>query len=360
LLNAGWMLITWSLLLVTRRAQNLPDVLVVGTDPILSVLVAWVVKRLRPSVQVVHWCFDLYPEAPIAEGMLREGSLAARVLKGLTGTAYRACDLLADIGPCMRRILESYEPRGRQVTLVPWALSEPRGVTVPNTTARQELFGDAALGLLYAGNFGRAHSYEDLLELARSVRGESIHFCFGVRGNQAEELRAAVQPDDANISFASFAPEAVLEQRLGAADIHLASLHLNWTGIVVPSKFFGSLAAGRPVLFAGSPESAIAKWIVEHQVGWVLNRSTLPQVAKELRGLMTSKKELLALRQRCLDVYHAHFSKAHTMNRWDGELRTLLAAPDQAGSPGRATEGNDHAIHRSRRSTIVEALPAGT
>jgi hypothetical protein len=128
----------------------------------------------------------------------------------------------------------------------------------------------------------------------------------------------------------------------------------------VPSKFFGSLAAGRPVLFAGSPESSIAKWIVEHQVGWVLDRSTLPQVAKELRGLTTSKKELLALRQRCLDVYHAHFSKAHTMNRWDRELRTLLEAPDQAGSPGRATEGNGHAIQRSRRSTPVEALPAGT
>src|SRR5262245_56162805 len=57
LLNAAWMILAWSLLLVTRRQRDLPDVLVIGTDPIFSVLVAWVVRRLRPSVRVVHWCY---------------------------------------------------------------------------------------------------------------------------------------------------------------------------------------------------------------------------------------------------------------------------------------------------------------
>ena len=69
--------------------------------------------------------------------------------------------------------------------------------------------------------------------------------------------------------FAGFAPEAELEKRLTACDLHLVSLRPEWTGTVVPSKFFGALAAGRGVVFAGSPESAIARWIDEHQVGWV-------------------------------------------------------------------------------------------
>ena len=70
--------------------------------------------------------------------------------------------------------------------------------------------------------------------------------------------------------FAGFAPESELEKRLAAADIHLVSLRPEWTGVVVPSKFFGSLAAGRPVVFAGGPDSAIARWIHEFGVGWVL------------------------------------------------------------------------------------------
>src|SRR5262249_20400445 len=154
-----------------------------------------------------------------------------------------------------------YQAPARQATFVPWALSEPAEVIAPDPATRRDLFGETAIGLLYSGNFGRAHSYEEFLELARSLRGEPIHFCFGVRGNQAAELRAAVGPEDGNIHFADFAPEAVLARRLGAADIHLVSLRPSWTGAVVPSKFFGSLAAGRPVLFAGSRDAAVARWI---------------------------------------------------------------------------------------------------
>ncbi len=332
LINAGWMILAWSLLLVIRRRKNLPDVLVIGTDPALSVLVAWFVKRLRPSVQVAHWCYDLYPEAAIAEGMLRENSVLVRLLKRLTGAAYRCCAILADLGDCMRRLLERYNASARHVTLVPWALSEPAEVVPADPATRQELFSEAKLGLLYSGNFGRAHSCAEFLELARSLRGEPIHFCFGVRGNQAEELRAAVRSDDTNVSFAGFAPESALEQRLGAADIHLVSLRPSWTGVVVPSKFFGSLAAGRPVLFAGSRDAAIAHWIRQYGIGWVLDRETLPKVAQELRRLAKDTSELHALRQRCHDVYQAHFSQEKIMDQWNKELRALLKAHNRSGT----------------------------
>ena len=68
-----------------------------------------------------------------------------------------------------------------------------------------------------------------------------------------------------------------LEVRLSAADIHVVTLRDEWTGTVVPSKFFGALAVGRPVLFAGSPKSAVARWIVKHRVGWVLTESSMPE-----------------------------------------------------------------------------------
>jgi colanic acid biosynthesis glycosyl transferase WcaI len=357
LLNAVWMIFAWSLLLVTRSRHRLPDVLVIGTDPVLSVCVAWVVKRLRPSVRVVHWCYDLYPEAAVAEGMLGESSILTSFIKRLTGSAYRSCDLLVDIGGCMRRLLGRYNPPGRQVTLVPWALSEPGEVVGPEPSARRELFGDAALGLLYSGNFGRAHSYEELLELARRLRGEPIRFCFGVRGNQAAGLRAAVRADDTNVSFAGFAPEEVLARRLGAADIHLISLHPSWTGVVVPSKFFGSLAAGRPVLFAGSRDAAIAQWIREHRVGWVLDRETLPQIAEELRRLTTADEEMRTLRLRCHEVYHAHFSWARTMERWNSELRAFLTAPVRASLTGMTPGANGHLTPGRLRASTVDQRP---
>jgi hypothetical protein len=337
LVNATWMISAWCGTLVIRRKNRLPDILIIGTDPVLSVLVAWVVKKLRPSVRIAHWCYDLYPEAPIAEGMLREDSLPVRLIQRMTRAAYQSCDLVADLGCCMRRLLDGYGARCRQVTLVPWALSEPVHMVAADPEVRKRLFGDAPLGILYSGNFGRAHSYQEFLELARRLRGQGIHFCFGVRGNQADQLRQAVGPEDTNISFAGFAPEAELALRLAAADIHLASLRPGWTGVVVPSKFFGSLAAGRPVIFAGSADSAIARWIGEHRVGWVLDHSSLGRVADDLRLLAASKKDLHSLQERCHAVYHAHFSHCKVMDLWDQELRALLKPAGGSRSPHETT-----------------------
>jgi glycosyltransferase involved in cell wall biosynthesis len=224
----------------------------------------------------------------------------------------------------MRARLAAYGHGAREVTLTPWALVEPSAPVTPDPETRRALFGEASLGLLYAGTFGRAHAHEPILALARAMRGDDARFCFGVRGNRAAALTAAVGPEDTNVSFAGFAPEAELERRLGAADVHLASLRPDWTGVVVPSKFFGSLAIGRPVIFAGSRESSIARWIVEHGVGWVLDEGSAPAVAAELRQLAERRSDLVDLQRRCHRVYQQWFSKNAVIARWEAELLTLV------------------------------------
>jgi colanic acid biosynthesis glycosyl transferase WcaI len=323
--NALWMIAAWSRI-VFRPRRRLPDVLLIGTDPILSVLVAAVVKLLRPSVRIAHWAFDLYPEAAIADGLVREDDLSIRLLRRLLRQAYASCDLIVDLGPCMGKRLASYGRPPRQTTLIPWAIVEPETVQAPDPRIRAQLFGDARLAVLYAGNFGRAHGYEEFLDLARAVRGSGIHFCFAVRGNRVQELKLAVGPDDTNVTFADFAAESELTARLAAADVHLASLRPGWTGVVVPSKFFGSLAAGRPVIFAGEPLSAIARWIRQYDVGWVLDRTTLSQLKEALERQAAVPRELRELQERCHATYHKYFSRQTMIDGWDCALREAVSA----------------------------------
>lgn len=322
--NAAWMITVWALQALTFGRRR-PDVVIIGTDPILSVLTAIPWRLTRPWVRIAHWGFDLYPEAPIADGMMSPRSPLVWILRRLLRWAYGACDSIIDIGPCMRQCLAAYQSSAHVQTLTPWALVEPAAPIVPDAAVRRELFGDARLGLLYSGTFGRAHSYQEFLDLARALRDVPIAFCFAGRGNRTDQLRQAITPDDRNIRFAGFASEAELEKRLGAADIHMASLRPEWTGSVVPSKFFGSLAAGRPVLFAGSRDSALAKWIEEFQVGWIVDASTVQQVATTLRQLVDDSSAIIAMRQRCHAVYQQTFSRNQVIDRWDQTLRSLLA-----------------------------------
>ncbi len=323
LLNAAWMTAAWGLRgAVGRRHRR--EIMLVGTDPVFSVLAVLPWALFRHRCGRAHWAFDLHPEASVAEGAIRERSVAVRLVKGLLGMAYRQCHLVADLGPCMKGLLRRYGSPGRHVTLTPWALVEPAASVAPDPATRRELFGDAALGLLYSGNFGRAHGYAEFLNLARRLRGTPVGFCFAGRGNRTDELKAAVRPDDTNVSFAGFAPESELEKRLGACDLHLVSLRPEWAGTVVPSKFFGALATGRGVVYAGPQDSAIARWIDEFQVGWVLTPATAASVAADLQVLAADPDRLADMRRRCHAVYHAHFSKAIQLARWDAELRRLL------------------------------------
>ena len=324
LLNAGWMLAAWAYrALVTPRRKR--EVVVVGTDPILSVLTALPWKFFRNRSAVAHWCFDLYPEAAVADGLVRPNSTALKVIDLFLTGAYRKCGLLADLGPCMANLLATYRSPANTATLVPWALIEPPTVGEPMPEVRAKLFGpQAKIGLLYSGSFGRAHGSSEFLELARYTRGTGVEFCFAGRGNRMDELKLAVSAEDTNVRFAGFAPEVELEQRLTACDLHLVSLRSEWTGTVVPSKFFGALAAGRGVVFAGSPDCAIAKWIAEHRVGWVLAPGTASTVANDLLRFAADATAQAELKQRCHAVYTKQFSRATQLDRWDVELRKLL------------------------------------
>ena len=333
--NAIWMITAWSLMALDPRIR--PDVLVMGTDPILSPLVALFWRVFRPNVRIVHWCHDLFPEAAVVDGLLQEGSAFVRLLKWLLARAYAYCDLIVDIGACMRALLQKYGSPAAVETIPPWALVEPAVPAQVDAEERASLFGDASLGLLYSGNFGRAHTWQGIPELAEALADMGGRVTFSVRGNGVDALKAAFE--QIPVHFAGFASSDRLEARLGAADVHIVSLREDWTGTVVPSKFFGALAMGRPVLFIGSEESAVARWIRELGVGWVLVPETMSEVIGELLAVARSPRTKETLFRHCQQVYRQHFSRNLALDRWDTELRRLVEMPGERAVPAQVAAG---------------------
>jgi colanic acid biosynthesis glycosyl transferase WcaI len=323
IVNAAWIIAAWSRIAL-RPHTSRPDVVLVGTDPILSVLVALPLKWLRPKIKIAHWAFDLYPEAAIADGLVNPSSKIIRALTALLRHAYGKCDLIVDLGHCMRGRLAAYGSPAVRETIVPWALAEGPVPMAPEPDLRHHLFGDAKLALLYSGNLGRAHAYHEFLELARSLAGTGIEFRWSVRGNAADQLRSELRQTDSNIGVLGFVPESQLARHLAAADIHLVSLKPEWSGIVVPSKFWGSLAAGRPVLFAGPEDSSVARWIREYHVGWVLNSTSFAEVAFRLRYLAKDPECLRDLQAHCFNIYASYFSRDKMIYSWTRELGQLI------------------------------------
>jgi glycosyltransferase involved in cell wall biosynthesis len=193
---------------------------------------------------------------------------------------------------------------------------------------RFDLFRNAKLGVLYSGTIGKAHQFEEFIILARMLRerNSSVSFCFAGRGNCYTDLQNMVSEQDRNISFAGFIEEAKLPLRLAAADMHMISLRQGWEGIVVPSKFFGSLASGRPLLYCGTPDSCIAELIQEQELGFIVEMDTVKDVADILEELSYDHEKLQRLQERCFAFYKTQFAKNIQWMKWDRVLREYITS----------------------------------
>ena len=311
LLNSAILQRKW--LRAFKRQRNDFDAVVVGTDPQFSWMMFPKLRRLAPQAKLVHWAFDLYPEALAATGS-RLMALAAKFMKPLARRAYGKVDLMADLGECMRGRLRQYGHHAAEATLTPWALEEPSEIPAPDSDMRRRLFGDARLCFLYSGTVGHAHDITPFIELARECRrrGLPVGFCFAGYGNRFQTQTAGITEEDTNITLAGFASEDELAARLSAADFHLISLRDGWEGIVVPSKFFGALAMGRPVLFAGSGQGEIANWIQQFGIGYRLSDGFMDEIA----GLLAAPELLETLKSNAFQAYRQHFSKAVVVGKW--------------------------------------------
>ena len=323
LLNTFWLFLGIFGKIVTSPPTNF---YIIGSDPPFLQFMFPLIKLFRPKSKVVFWCYDLHPESITALLETPVEPLFIKTLKLLLKKCYRFADLIVDIGPYMKERLDQYSHKAQSCTMVPWALVEPSAILPIDEKARTRDYGLADLVVLYSGNMGQAHDYDLFLELARQVyiKQPGIVFAFGCRGNRLDDLKNAIlqSKNDANVRLLPFVDESELESRLASADIHMLSLKSTWAGVVVPSKFFGSLSIGRPVLYSGKRESDIGQWITEFDVGLILDEFNVKEIADRLIEFSENRPKLWYWQKQAFSTYHSHFSKKITMDKWENLLQS--------------------------------------
>jgi glycosyltransferase involved in cell wall biosynthesis len=288
------------------------DVIVAKTDPpLISVPAAWVARRRR--ARLVNWLQDLFPEVALALGVKGMDGPAGRLLQHVRNWSLRQADMNFAIGERMReRLLGLGIPASRIVVIPNWADGEAiTPVRHEDNPLRREWGLEGRFVVGYSGNLGRAHEFETILGAAERLRDDPvIAFLFIGEGAQAAGVRAAAaQRGLVNVHFRPYQPRETLRYSLGVADVHLVVLRPELEGLIVPSKTYGCLAAGRPVIFVGDPEGEIASFIGRASLGWhcpVGDSSALRECIESARA---GDLDATALRvRRTFDSHHDLYS----------------------------------------------------
>lgn len=253
--------------LATRVRRG--DVVVAMTDPPMLGAVLGPLARRR-GARCVNWLQDLFPE--VAQALLGAGvRLAGLPLRSLRDRGLRSADANVVICAGMAaRVAARGVPDDRIAIVENWTDETAiQPIAAGDNPLRREwgLQGKFVVG--HSGNLGRAHDWRTMLDAATALRNrEDIHFLMigGGRGLQAFMAEAAARGLD-NVSLRPYQSRDALAFSLSLPDLHWLSLNPALEGCILPSKWYGIRAAGRPALFIGDCEGEVATRLRETSTG---------------------------------------------------------------------------------------------
>ncbi|MGK9168519.1 glycosyltransferase family 4 protein [Inquilinus limosus] len=310
---------------VLRHAKP-GDVCVVCTDPpLLSVTLALPLRLKR--ARMINWLHDLFPEVALELSVVRRG-WAGRLALALRDWSLRQAQ--CNVAPIdrMARFLERRRvPAERLAVVHHWsdgAAIQP----IPreaNPLRQDWQLGDAFI-VGYSGNFGRAHEFDTILgAAARLKHRDDIRFLFIGGGHRRAAIEAEIRAKRLdNIILKPLQPRELLAESLGLADIHLVSLLPPLEPFVIPSKFYGILAAGRPTLFVGDPDGEIGGILRRHRCGHAVAIGDSETLARHILELREAPEQLNELAANARRFFETDYTEGRGCREWTELLSRFL------------------------------------
>ncbi|MTI88125.1 MAG: glycosyltransferase family 4 protein [Balneolaceae bacterium] len=269
----------------TWRGRKKFDGILVGTNPPFLGIVTLIMKKVF-GVKYSVIVYDVYPEYANNLGVIKHNSLISRIWFWITKSILSNSIANITIGRDMQKLIDK-KTINSDVTNVIIPNWSDESVIKPQknkiNSFRKELGLKNELIVLYSGTMNKSHNLEPLLDAAELLKDESIIFVFVGEGSNKENLIKLSKDKSLNkVRFLPFQPKSKLPDVLGSCDISVVCLNKKWTGISVPSKTYGIMAAGRPVMAFLEENSEIGLTINENNCGLVFENPTPKEIAEYL------------------------------------------------------------------------------
>jgi colanic acid biosynthesis glycosyl transferase WcaI len=293
-------------------------IIVCETDPFLLPLVVGRFAR-KHHARVVYYLQDIYPDVAIALGVVKNG-WAMNFLRSLLRRAYMNADCIVVLDEDMRNRLVGWGIPTERLKIVPnWmdcATVKPIKFQNP---FRLENNVDDKFVVMHSGNMGMTQKLDVLIH-AMSSNEISKNATLMLVGNGAKRRTLERQAQGmGNVSFHDYQPRESLAASLSAADLHVVSMDQSIVGCLAPSKIYGILASGTPMLAVVPKGNAVWQMVEQQRLGWTVEPDDTEGIVAAIRAAescnpterseMGNRGRALALRlydkQICCDAFEA-------------------------------------------------------
>ncbi|HBH80180.1 MAG TPA: hypothetical protein DDY39_10170 [Nitrospira sp.] len=134
----------------------------------------------------------------------------------------------------------------------------------------------------------------------------------------------------ANVRFHPYQSADRLRWSLSVPDVHFVSLRPTLEGVIVPSKFYGIAAAGRPIIHVGDPDGEIARILQRDRCGWSFCIGEADALATCIRRLSCRGQEVVDAGLCARRAFDRYYSRSHALDSW---RQLLYPTPQGAAAP---------------------------
>lgn len=304
----------WRLLILLRSS----DLVVVKTDPPLMSVLAAFVTRLKGAKQV-NWLQDLFPEVAV-ELNITGLKMFSPALRALRNYSLRFATSNVVIGDLMARRVQSENIDQNKITVIHnWSdAAEIYPLTSEENYLKTEWGLNDKFVIGYSGNLGRAHEFETIMNAASLLeREKNIIFLFIGGGSQYQRLKERAEQSCAkNIIFKQYQTRDKLRYSLSIPDVHLVTLRPSLEGLIVPSKFYGIIAAGRPIVYIGKKSGEIPNILEKTNCGVTVTPGEAKKLCDQIYEFYENPGLTKTAGKNARVMFEEKFDKSIALNNW--------------------------------------------
>lgn len=288
------------------------DCVIVETDPPLLAAIAYVYSRIR-HCRFIYYSQDIWPQVGIVNKRM-SNPIITKILKVVNRFLYDKSTQIIVPGRDMKKRLE-------EENLIPFHKIE----IVENWVDPNKIFPikredniflrkhslENKFVVMYSGNIGLSQDLENVAYLADSLKEiNDIFFILIGEGAYKERLiNMSISLELKNIEFLNYQEKKDLKFSLNAAHIHLIPLKKGMKGIIVPSKAYGIMAAGKPFIAAVDEDSEIDKIVKEFCCGIVVKPSDVEELKNAVLWAFNNKDKIEKMGENGRKALENHYSK---------------------------------------------------
>jgi glycosyltransferase involved in cell wall biosynthesis len=274
--------------------------------PFLSFCCA-VLNAVGLRKKYIYLIFDVYPDTAVKLGVIRENGIAHRLWQWLNLLSLKHATSVVVIGRCMKDVIiknsrSALPDNERKIRHIPvWSddnLIRSAGDKPNPFVSKWGLQGKFVVS--YSGNMGRFHDLETIMDAVKILQPYSdMEFLFIGEGQKKAFVESFIAENKLrNCQVHTYVDREDLGFSLSAADVGLVSLADGQAGLSVPSKTYGILAAGVPVVAIMPESSEIALMLEEEECGVVVKPGESDRLAQEILGLYQDRNKLKLMAEK--------------------------------------------------------------